>query len=1098
MFEKYLNGVIEQVFRRVSIEEKNIAMACYNNIFSMEGLETIKRYSQMDNVFFAWKEYSLENVVGAYDPFLDIICEMYRAYIHEDFNEFLNECQVYELHRDILNCYYETGICQRKEDVLLDEVEYEQDRMVKTIYCMLKKVAEYKPVMLVINRFQMASRSTMKLVQHLVEEPVSNIGIVLGVNEARIPKDNRIKIWQKLSEILGDWGQIYHVGRSSQKGKREYSQSVGKKVDYEKLFTQLNNVIELLDFYQANEYLLNMERRIKFDEVSIPDTVKLSLYFMHTKVSILMGDMSKALDIIEDILRLKVPEQEERINYQCSMDSAACYMYLGKLDLAYHHAENAKTFAELLGQEKLVFLAEVLMLRAKMAGWHNIFFCVTDIQADAALIEKLMHYQYRNHLAHVYIYGYDNKPEVVMKAYRSESALVHFSRGIKLAKEIGNELLVCNAYQKNAMIASTNGLNEIALLYSLRTYQFIQDHKSLEAGRMLSAIGYNLSALGHMEESKEFYERAIRLFYDLQLPEEIAEVCYNASLTCFAQGKYKEAEFALKLATKTIDKLHLNSLRVCNLAKLYALHSIYSTLQWNLFDGERYLLNCAQFMNYLIIKQDEEAVHDFARSDDDVCLYYFAKALQEAMDGDYAAAFESLERTEKYFQLAEGNLFYIHEVYYRVRMEVFEKMGRVELFKNEQLSLLQYEEAMIQISAGLSEKLLTEVGQSLKKYESVITEQIEGLIRQESLLKENKQKKRQLDFISEWQNMLDKSNVRAYELVKSSIRLFLNQFNNDCALYVRYDNNKANVLYNDTGVFISAQKQKELETHLALYPDGVAVSKITHTFYEHSDIIDMFDADEVCSLVAVPFFKNGKLESFFITYIKMKENWHDSVNRYLLNEDDLRIYQLLFRELGHAIHRIESYDKIYRMNKRLQEAATTDVLTGLTNRMGMYEKVQNLLKKREKEKKIQGLCVMFLDLDNFKPYNDTYGHEVGDIVLRGMAKIFSAAVKDKGFVVRYGGDEFIIITYIHDRDELEAIAKDIYVRIQAANGFMESIRKVLGRDIVINEKDKISCSIGIMQAESFTHEAQLDEMIKKADDSLYSVKASGKGKYIFV
>ncbi|MBP3677392.1 MAG: hypothetical protein J6I97_03505, partial [Agathobacter sp.] len=77
MFEKYFDGVIEQVYGKVGVTEKNIVMACYNNSFSVQGLETIKRYSEKkDSVFFAWKEYSAEDIVGAYDPFLDVICQM--------------------------------------------------------------------------------------------------------------------------------------------------------------------------------------------------------------------------------------------------------------------------------------------------------------------------------------------------------------------------------------------------------------------------------------------------------------------------------------------------------------------------------------------------------------------------------------------------------------------------------------------------------------------------------------------------------------------------------------------------------------------------------------------------------------------------------------------------------------------------------------------------------------------------------------------------------------------------------------------------------------------------------------------------------------
>lgn len=1095
MFEKYYNGVIEQVYEKVGVEDGNIVMVCYNNSFSVQGLKALKRCSEkMDKVFFAWKEYSAEDIVGAYDPFLDIVCQIHREYIKGDFDEFLTKCQVYEIQRNVLKMYYETGVCRRDETVLLDEVEYEQARMTKTIALMLKEVAEYKPLMLVINRFQKASKSGIQLIRALLEEPSKKIGIVLGVNEARVRNDYRVQEWKALTDKLNDSGHVYHIGSSGLGRNRTY-QTVDKQYgDFEELFIKLNNVIELLDYEQANGYFLEIERQIKFEEAKMPDSVKLSLYFMHIQVAILLGDLSKALDIIEDVSKLHVPDKMHMMKYQISMDLATCYMYQGKLDQAEHYAEEARIEAEKGGDEKLIFQAEVLKLIIQMSGWHNIFFCVKDVEIDPSIIEKMMHYGYRNHLAHVYVYAFDNRPEVVAKAYRSEAALVYFSKGVKLAKEIGNEILVSMAYQKNAMIASSNGMNEIALLYSIRVFQYIQNRKSVEGGRMLSAIGYNLSALGHFDEAAWFYGHAIKMFWELRLPEDIAEVCYNFSMTSISQENYKLAEEALQIVIMTVDRLHLNSLRVCNVSKLYSMQALLSVLQGNYFDSERYLLSSEQFLNYILDNQKHEVVHDFARSDDEICLYHFVKALNAQIGGDLSVALAEFEEAERSFQKAEGNLFYVHALYRRARMELFKELGRMEMYEVEEGNLVQHQEMVEQVASSLPTKLINEVRENIGELEIVQKSQLEELIRQVALQKENKRNKKQLEFISTWQNLLDKNDVPIHEMVKSAIRLFLNRFNNDCAMYVRREDDKSEILYNDTGISFDEEKLESLEKCIKEYSDGVAVSKISHTFFEHKEMISFFGVDEVCSFVTIPFFKDGQLESYFITYIKMKDNWHDSVNRYHLDEDDLKIYQLLVRELGYAIHRMEYYDKISQMNRRLQDAATTDVLTGITNRMGMYERLRWSLDNRIDMK---GLGVMFIDLDNFKPYNDTYGHEIGDIVLQGMAHIFEEATGEKGFVSRYGGDEFIIITYTNDKAEIEEIVKSIYEKIALADGFKTEIEETLGIQIDLQDKHKIGCSIGITTSDSVDSENYVDDMIKVADDSLYSVKATRKGTYIF-
>ena len=97
------------------------------------------------------------------------------------------------------------------------------------------------------------------------------------------------------------------------------------------------------------------------------------------------------------------------------------------------------------------------------------------------------------------------------KANQSEELLIYFSRGIRIAKKLGNEYLINMAYQKNIMLSSTNGMYEISLLYSVRTYEALKDKRSIQAGRIYSGIAYNLCAIGENERAMAYYRHAIRL-----------------------------------------------------------------------------------------------------------------------------------------------------------------------------------------------------------------------------------------------------------------------------------------------------------------------------------------------------------------------------------------------------------------------------------------------------------------------------------------------------------------------------------------------------------------------------------------------------------
>lgn len=248
-------------------------------------------------------------------------------------------------------------------------------------------------------------------------------------------------------------------------------------------------------------------------------------------------------------------------------------------------------------------------------------------------------------------------------------------------------------------------------------------------------------------------------------------------------------------------------------------------------------------------------------------------------------------------------------------------------------------------------------------------------------------------------------------------------------------------------------------------------------------------------MVAIPFFNNAKIESFLIAYVLMKDNWHSSVNRYMLDEDDLNLYQLLFREVRYSLNRLDAYDKIYEMNTKLYLSAVTDQLTGIYNREGFYQKLAALMKEIAKGQRNAALGLMFIDLDNFKHYNDTFGHDVGDLILKRMAEIFSAVCEKTGFVCRYGGDEFIIVLDTAEEERLRELAEQIYAQIAAANGFAAEISEQLHTAVEIDEAQRISCSIGIVANKEVSSEDEINDMIKHADELLYSIKTSRKGTY---
>jgi diguanylate cyclase (GGDEF)-like protein/PAS domain S-box-containing protein len=163
----------------------------------------------------------------------------------------------------------------------------------------------------------------------------------------------------------------------------------------------------------------------------------------------------------------------------------------------------------------------------------------------------------------------------------------------------------------------------------------------------------------------------------------------------------------------------------------------------------------------------------------------------------------------------------------------------------------------------------------------------------------------------------------------------------------------------------------------------------------------------------------------------------------------------------------------------LRDRALHDPLTGLANRQQLADRLMRLAEPRNDL--LIGLC--FIDLDGFKRVNDTFGHAVGDEVLRSVARRLSAELRPSDLLARLGGDEFVaVLTGAPDRDAAAAIA--------------ERLRATIDHPFVIDGTSvTLSASLGI--AISLSKELDPDRLLRNADLALYAAKANGKDRVEF-
>jgi len=228
------------------------------------------------------------------------------------------------------------------------------------------------------------------------------------------------------------------------------------------------------------------------------------------------------------------------------------------------------------------------------------------------------------------------------------------------------------------------------------------------------------------------------------------------------------------------------------------------------------------------------------------------------------------------------------------------------------------------------------------------------------------------------------------------------------------------------------------------------------------DYFKMFKIGSVCS---IPVLKSNKVEYIISLYDSVPNSFSPEY-MHLLEEISL--------DLSFALEKIEMQAE----KDRLFEKSTRDELTYLYNRYYF-----NLTATQEFLKATRygyPLSVAFLDIDNFKQVNDTYGHHIGDLVLRDFADAIVSQIRRSDMAFRYGGEEFVIL-FSH------ATLKDALSVVQRIK---ESLSKKDGLS-VLDKKIRYTFSAGIACLEQ---EKDIYELVEKADKKMYEAKQKGKDR----
>jgi diguanylate cyclase (GGDEF)-like protein len=162
------------------------------------------------------------------------------------------------------------------------------------------------------------------------------------------------------------------------------------------------------------------------------------------------------------------------------------------------------------------------------------------------------------------------------------------------------------------------------------------------------------------------------------------------------------------------------------------------------------------------------------------------------------------------------------------------------------------------------------------------------------------------------------------------------------------------------------------------------------------------------------------------------------------------------------------------MEEELKKLSITDNLTQTYNRTKYDEVIKREIARTKRNSR--PLSVAMFDIDHFKEVNDAYGHDVGDYVLKTLSQIAKKNIRDIDYLIRWGGEEFIVIVLDTDLRGAEVMAEKIRHAIENFN---------------FDKVSRVTVSFGVTQ---FKQDDTEDSLMKRTDDALYQAKGKGRNR----
>ncbi len=1011
----------------------------------------------------------------AFGPFLSWIREQVSGYTPQELEAFLNKSGVYAYHKSLLRQYFSGEIVWRSEELIAKELEFEISCMYNAITGMIETLSDrgiHK--VFILGNAQNMSASAVSYLLHIWKDLSGSkklpfkVFFIVSLEHLGFEQEGNAE-WHELLELAEERQcylnlTLHEIGEVSKPLMVHCGCGIEIAIENYFLLAIEDSRVILECLYKEGE-----EGRRKLNE---PEQFLLwkflgSIYYLRREYDLATGAFQTALSIA------RKNAQGDKI--------ADLYFRIGlvhfekrNLDYARSMASQCWKLAQTMKNEPVMFYARFLefLIQDKVRLQNPEDFRIFYLD----ITQRAKNLGFINLLAFLYTNPFGLYSEYTSEAYQFQD------RGLRLAKKDNNIYRLAYAYQTAALVNSVKG--EYA--QTLENYEKSRRLKTrlkdpLEMCYINNGMGFYNYMIGEYTKAHKYYMHGLNFLREAKDFDEVGMTLFNMSANALLSGNYK-------LSVILIEKC-LELLRTMNNRHL-AYHSefgLYVLLGVSLYLGgdisHAWQINLKIGMNQL---------QPFPNKNEEFFLkHLFQALLQENSD--------ELENAKKYLFEPNDNIEYFAPFYYLTAGDLLTRAG-----KSEEARLI-WQDGLVNARERNNQwyiaQLAARLDPAVPEPEPIRLRGLDnnwGWILSSAKMQKHlvnlHQRVEDIQFLNTFQ-IVSSGAINEKRLLTETMDLLFNSFETAAVYFVSWNRTKP-VIKETRG----EPREFDAECLNLLLP--VLKEKRGQRFF--SDLPDEILGGNQALRYISAFSIFLETEGQAVGQVLFLFDKRDGTVR----TETMQVLSIAVRQLELALNRLEQNEIIQKQNEELsrknlllEKTATTDQLTGIGNRNSLEAAIKLELSRmiRSRRPAEMYLSILFIDLDNFKYYNDTYGHALGDRILFETANLLEKCSRDTDLVFRYGGDEFVVLLPETPLTGAKGVADRIISCLQEAGSFAAVISSLTGTQIEVPANRQLSCSIGITGCSgSDKARTDINDLLSRSDHALYQAKKEGKSRSVIL